>query len=378
MALELLLPTYTVYNVCEQGIITALDKVMSSLFIPFIGSAQVMSNLYIHFIGSAQGCFRVRILYWPFHRGCFICSKCPEIKYLKTTRSLLTSTSFSGRRLWSTLLGDRRNLPFPNSSTLSDYQYFRCVTTLSNSSFPSILSPSLSLTMPCLSVFHFSSLLLYMKLWSTFQVCLSTLYLYFSPSPIPFLSLPFTLCFKSVLFSSFPLCHLFVEIETHSHIQLPTVPEIYLISPSRMEHSVYTGRNLVSTNNKTYHWVSWPSLSIVRTSHSAACTPTACGVPERTVDLYTLSSWQYDWCFIAPPDNVILDKDIGGGGGGGCYSSGPPSMHLPLPRSYLKLAFESWQPYILLFYVVAPLLSLYMHKEGIELPLSSVKRLNSN
>ena len=192
--------------------------------------------------------------------------------------------------------------------------------------------------MPCLSVFHFSSLLLYMKLWSTFQGCLSTLYLYFSPSPIPFLSLPFILCFKSVLFSSFPLCHLFVEIETHSHVQLPTVPEIYPISPSRMEHSVYTGRNLVSTNNKTYHWVSWPSLSIVRTSHSAACTPTACGVPERTVDLYTLSSWQYDWCFIAPPDNVILDKDIGGGGGGGgAIVQGPPACTSPLPHSYLKL-----------------------------------------
>ena len=79
---------------------------------------------------------------------------------------------------------------------------------------------------------------------------------------------------------------------------------------------------------------------------------------------------------------MILDKDIGGGGGGGggggAIVQGPPACTSPLPRSYLKLAFESWQPYILLFYIVSPLLSLYMHKEGIELPLSRVKRLNSN
>ena len=345
-----------------------------------------MSNLFIHFIGSAGGCFRVRILYWPFHRGCFICSKCPEIKYLKTTRSLLTSTSFSGRWLWSTLLGDRRNLPFPNSSTLSDYQYFRCVTTLSNSSFPSILSPSLSLTMPCLSVFHFSSPLLYMKLWSTFQVCLSTLFLYFSPSPIPFLSLPFTLCFKSVLFSSFPLCHLFVEIETHSHIQIPTVLEIYPISPSCTEHSVYTGRNLVSTNN-TYHLVSWPSLSIVRTSHSAACTPTACPVHRpcsshrcaRTNRRFIYPSLVAIWLMLyCPTWQCDFGQEYPGGGGGGAIVQDPLACTSPLPRSYLKLAFKSCQPYILLFYVVSPLHSRYMHKEGIELPLSSIKRLNSN
>ena len=160
-----------------------------------------MSNLFIPFIGSARGCFRVRILYWPFHRGCFICSKCLEIKYFKTTRSLLTSTSFSGRRLWSTLLGDRRNLPFPNSSTLSDYQYFRCVTTLSNSSFPSVLSLSNYALLECFSLLFTPSLYEVVKYFSGLSLySVSILFSLPHPFLIPSFHSLFQICF--VLFFS--------------------------------------------------------------------------------------------------------------------------------------------------------------------------------